>query len=62
MCCSNEIWKTYLDTSAQYQINVDNKARSQCKENLLKPNNKMFEAAQLQVKIKIEFKKFLIKF
>ena len=46
---ANEIWNTYLDTSANYQINVDNKARSQCKENLLKPNNEMFEAAQLQV-------------
>lgn len=50
MCNANEIWKTYLDTSANYQINVDNKARSQCKENLQKPNNSMFEAAQLQVR------------
>ena len=48
---SNEIWNTYLDTSANYQINVDNKARSQCKENLLQPNNSIFEAAQLQVDI-----------
>jgi hypothetical protein len=52
---SNEIWNTYLDTSANYQINVDNKARSQCKENLLQPNNSMFEAAQLQVDILIYY-------
>jgi hypothetical protein len=46
---SHEIWNTYLDTSSMHQINVDNKARSHCKEALQNPNNSMFEMAQTQV-------------
>lgn len=51
-----EIWNTYLDTSGSYQINVDSKARSQCKELLDNPNSSMFESAQLHVKHKIKIK------
>lgn len=46
---ADDIWNNYLDTSAMHQINVDNKARSHCKEALQNPNNTMFEMAQNQV-------------
>lgn len=46
---ADDIWNTYLDTSSMHQINVDNKARSHCKEALQNPNNTMFEMAQNQV-------------
>lgn len=49
---ADDIWNTYLDTSSMHQINVDNKARSHCKEALQNPNNTMFEMAQNQVKKK----------
>jgi hypothetical protein len=47
---ADDIWNTYLDTSSMHQINVDNKARSHCKEGLPNPNNTMFELAQTQVR------------
>jgi hypothetical protein len=46
---AKEIWSTYLDTSSSYQINVDSKSRSHCKELLDNPINNMFESAQLHV-------------
>jgi hypothetical protein len=46
---ADEIWNSYLDTSSAHQINVDNKARSHCKEALQNPNNTMFEMAQTQI-------------
>ena len=44
-----EIWNDYLDTSSSYQINVDSKARSRCKEQLENPASTIFETAQLHV-------------
>jgi hypothetical protein len=46
---ANDIWHTYLDTSANCQINVDSKARVNCKEFLDSPTSSMFQSAQLQI-------------
>ncbi|RNA12904.1 regulator of G- signaling 14-like isoform X1, partial [Brachionus plicatilis] len=46
---AEDIWQTYLDTSSQCQINVDNKTRSNCKEGMQNPHCKMFELAQSQI-------------
>jgi hypothetical protein len=46
---ADNIWQSYLDTSSMHQINVDNKARSSCKEALSSPTNDMFEMPQTQV-------------
>ncbi len=46
---AERIWHLYLDTSSSHQINVDNKARSRCKEHLANPTSTMFEMAQTQV-------------
>lgn len=48
---AKEIWSTYLDTSSSYQINVDSKSRSHCKELLDNPTSNMFESAQLHVNL-----------
>lgn len=56
---ADDIWSTYLDTSAMHQINVDNKARSHCKEALQNPNNTMFEMAQNQVRTQERLDLFL---
>lgn len=44
-----DIWQTYLDTSSLCQINVDNKTRTSCKEEMQNPNCLMFELAQSQI-------------
>lgn len=44
-----EIWQTYLDTSSLCQINVDNKTRTSCKEEMQNPHCSMFELAQSQI-------------
>ena len=47
---AERIWHLYLDTSSSHQINVDNKARSKCKEQLNNnPTSSLFEMAQTQV-------------
>ena len=48
---SELIWSTYLDTASMHQINVDNKARSHCRDALAsqQPNAAMFETAQSQI-------------
>ena len=46
---ANEIWSEYLDTSSMTQINVDSKARGNCREALHMPNSGMFEKAQAHV-------------
>jgi hypothetical protein len=46
---AERIWHLYLDTSSSHQINVDNKARSRCKEHLPNPTRTMFEMPQTQV-------------
>ena len=49
------IWNFYLDTSSMHQINVDNKARSHCKEAMLNPSSDVFEMAQSQVNDQLTF-------
>lgn len=44
-----DIWQTYLDTSSLCQINVDNKTRTSCKEEMQNPHCSMFELAQSQI-------------
>ena len=51
---AERIWHLYLDTSSSHQINVDNKARSKCKEQLNNnPTSSLFEMAQTQVNWKL---------
>ena len=48
---SQAIWSVYLDTASMHQINVDNKARSFCREAMTadEPHSAMFEPAQSQI-------------